>query len=128
KYTSFKNAGGLGIDFDGNHLTGAPRVSGTVAAQYEAPLTDSFNGVVRAEVIHMDYIYTDTANSRDLRQRANTQLNGRVGVENERYGFYLWGKNLTDELILGGGTKVITVTARGVNAGRTFGLEARARF
>jgi len=128
KYTSFKNAGGLGIDFDGNRLTGAPRLTGTVAAQYERPLTDTLSGVLRGEVTQMDYIYTDTANSRDLRQRVNAQLNARVGVQSDRWGFYLWGKNLTDELILGGGTKVITVTARGVNVGRTFGLEARARF
>ncbi|MCW5758545.1 MAG: TonB-dependent receptor [Phenylobacterium sp.] len=128
KYTSFKNAGGLGIDFDGNRLTGAPRLTGTLAAQYERPLTDKLSGVVRGELIHMDYIYTDTANSRDLRQRVNTQLNARVGVQTDRWGLYLWGKNLTDELILGGGTKVITVTARGVNVGRTYGLEARARF
>lgn len=128
KYTSFKNAGGLGVNFDGNRLTGAPRFTGTLAAQYERPLTDKLNGVVRGELIHLDYIYTDTANSRDLRQRVNTQLNARVGVESEKWGLYLWGKNLTDELILGGGTKVITVTARGVNVGRTYGLEARARF
>ena len=128
KYTSFKNAGGLGVDFDGNRLTGAPRFQGTVAAQYEWPLAGSLNGVVRAEAIHLDYIYTDTANSRDLRQRVNTQLNARVGIETDKWGLYLWGKNLTDELILGGGTKVITVTARGINVGRTYGLEARMRF
>jgi iron complex outermembrane receptor protein len=128
KYTSFKNAGGLGIDFDGNRLTGAPRIQGTLAAQYDWQLTDMLRGTARAEAIHLDYIYTDTANSRDLRQRVNTQLNGRIGIEADKWGFYLWGKNLTDELILGGGTKVITVTARGINAGRTYGLEARMRF
>ena len=68
------------------------------------------------------------AYANDLRQRVVTQLNARVGVEADRWGLYLWGKNLTDELILGGGTKVITVTARGVNVGRTYGLEARMRF
>ena len=128
KYTSFKNAGGLGVNFDGNRLTGAPRLQGTLAAQYEWALTNSLNGVARAEAIHLDYIYTDTANSRDLRQRVNTQLNARLGVESDKWGLYLWGKNLTDELILGGGTKVITVTARGINVGRTYGLEARMRF
>ncbi len=128
KYTSFKNAGGLGVNFDGNRLTGAPRLQGTLAAQYEWALTGSLNGVARAEAIHQDYIYTDTANSRDLRQRVNTQLNARLGVEGKTWGIYAWGKNLTDERILGGGTKVITVTARGINVGRTYGLEARKRF
>ena len=128
EYTSFKNAGGRGIDFDGNSLTSAPRFQGTFAAQYQRPVTDSLDGVIRGELIHLDYIYTDTANSRDLRQRVVTQLNARVGIEADRWGFYLWGKNLTDELILGGGTKVITVTARGINVGRTYGLEARMRF
>ena len=128
KYKSFKNAGGLGVNFDGHKLTGAPDFTGVLAAQYERPIAAGLDGVGRIEVIRMSEIYTDTANSADLKQRANTQLNARLGVQTDRYGFYLWGKNLTDELILGGGTKVITVTARGINVGRTYGLEARVRF
>ena len=128
KYTSFKNAGGLGINFDGNRLTGAPRATWTVAAQYDFPIAGEFNGTVRAEAQHLNEIYTDSANSQDLLQRDYTLLNARAGVEGENWGFYLWGKNLGDELVLSGGTKVITVTARGINAGRTYGAELRLRF
>ena len=128
KYTSFKNAGGLGIDFDGNKLTGSPDMTWTLAAQYNFPVADSFNGLARVELMHLNEIYTDTANSPDLLQRDYTLLNARAGIEGESWGLYLWGKNLTDELVLSGGTKVITVTARGINTGRTYGAELRVRF
>ncbi len=128
KYTSFKNAGGLGINFDGNRLTGAPRATWTVAAQYDFPIAGEFNGTIRAEAQHLNEIYTDSANSADLLQRDYTLINARAGIEGENWGFYLWGKNLGDELVLSGGTKVITVTARGINAGRLYGAELRLRF
>lgn len=128
KYTSFENAGGLGIDFDGNRLTGSPRATWTLAAQYDFPITGALGGTLRAEAQHLNEIYTDSANSPDLMQRDYTLINARAGIEGENWGFYLWGKNLGDELVLSGGTKVITVTARGINAGRTYGAELRVRF
>jgi iron complex outermembrane receptor protein len=128
KYTSFENAGGLGVDFDGNRLTGSPRFNWTVAAQYDFPLTTGIEGTVRGEFVHLDELFTDTANSGDLKQDEYTLFNARTGLRGDNWGLYFWGKNLTDETVISGGTKVITVTARGINVGRTYGVELRFNF
>lgn len=128
EYTSFENAGGLGVSFAGNKLTGSPELNWTVAGQYDWTIADGFDATVRGELVHLDELYTDTANSPDLKQRDYTLVNARAGVRGDRWGVYLWGRNLTDELVLSGGTKVITVTARGINVGRTYGVELRVNF
>lgn len=130
EYTTFPNAGGLGVSFSGRDLVGAPRFSGQAALQYDGPsgLHDGVDLFARAEIVHSDSLYTDTANSPDLEQNANDLVNARIGLKNDNFGLYLWGRNLTDEDIIGGGFKVFSVTQRSINIPRTYGIELRYEY
>lgn len=128
-YSSFPNAGGLGVDFSGNRLVGAPEFSGMAALQYDGP--SGISGLdlfARAEIVHSDELETTTSNSATLRQNAYDLVNGRIGLRNDNYGVYLWGRNLTEEDIVGGGVQVFSVTTRWINAPRTYGVELRYQY
>jgi hypothetical protein len=55
-----------------------------------------------------------------------------VESDEDRWGLYLWGRNLSDEISIGGGQvfpfPASTITTRGPGFGRTYGLELRARY
>jgi iron complex outermembrane receptor protein len=128
-YTSFPNAGGLGVDFSGNQLVSAPEFSGMAALQYDGP--SGLNGIdlfARAEIVHSDELYTTTSNSASLQQNAYDLVNARLGLSGEHLGVYLWGRNLTDEDIIGGGVSVFSVTTRWINAPATYGVELRYEY
>jgi outer membrane receptor protein involved in Fe transport len=65
---------------------------------------------------------------------ALTTYNGRLGVQSEggEWGVYLWGKNLTDEVVVGSGSAfpfpAADITTRSPGFGRTYGVELRKRF
>jgi len=129
EYSSFPNAGGVGIDFSGNTLVSAPEFSGMAALTYDGPSPfDGWNLLARGEVVHSDSLFTDTANSPDLEQDAYDLVNTRIGLRNDNFGVYLWGRNLTDEDIIGGGVKVFSVTTRWINLPRTYGVELRFEY
>jgi len=128
-YSSFPNAGGLGVDFSGNQLVGAPEFSGMAALQYDGPSgIANFDLFARAEIIHSDTLFTDTSNSAALEQNSYNLVNARLGLHNDNYGVYLWGRNLTDEDIIGGGVRVFSVTTRWINAPATYGVELRYQY
>lgn len=129
EYTSFPDAGGLGVDFRGNSLTGSPEFSGMAALQYDGPsgIAD-WDLFARAEIVHSDELFTTTNNSAALEQNAYDLVNGRFGLHNDNYGVYLWGRNLTDEDIISGGVSVFSVTTRWINAPATYGIELRYEY
>ncbi|MEZ6023593.1 MAG: TonB-dependent receptor [Hyphomonadaceae bacterium] len=128
-YDSFPNAGGIGVDFTGNDLVGAPPFSGTLGIQYEGPSgIAGVEGFGRVEVVHADSLFTDTANSAGLEQNAYDLVNARFGLRGDHYGVYLWGQNLTDEDIISSGVQVFSVTTRWVNIPRTYGIELRYEY
>lgn len=128
-YSSFPNAGGLGVDFSGNRLVSAPEFSGVAALQYDGPSgfsnLDLFG---RVELVHSDELETTTSNSAALRQNAYDLVNARLGLRGDHYGVYLWGRNLTDEDIISGGVQVFSVTTRWINAPATYGIELRYEY
>jgi iron complex outermembrane receptor protein len=128
-YSSFPNAGGLGVDFSGNTLVGAPEFSGMAALQYDGPSgLPGWDLFARAELIHSDELETTTSNSASLQQNAYDLVNGRLGLRGENFGVYLWGRNLTEEDIISGGVQVFSVTTRWINAPRTYGIELRYEY
>jgi hypothetical protein len=56
-------------------------------------------------------------------------INARLGIEDAdgKWGAYLWGRNLGDKTVLGGGVDVLNdiYITRTINSGRTFGIELR---
>lgn len=133
KYDQFPNGGGVGINYDGNQLAGASKYSASWGGNWTAPL-EAFPGTNYVVATDWDYRasqFTDPANTRAIRVEPFMIINARVGVESDdgRWGAYVWGRNLGDRTVLGGGVDVIggLYISRSVNIGRTYGIELRAR-
>lgn len=130
-YDKFPNGGGVGIDFDGNRLAGASKYSASWGGTYTAPLTvfPGTNYVLATDWDYRDAAFTDPSNNPNLRVEPYMIINGRIGLEDEngRWGVYMWGRNLGDRTVLSGGVDVIggLYLSRGINIGRTFGVELR---
>ena len=134
EYDLFPDGGGLGIDFTGNKLAGAPEFSGSLAVQYSTPMGDNMGGLglfIRGEVDHTGEFFFTGANNPLLETEAFTSFNARIGLQGRsgKWGVYLWGRNLSDETILGGGNSLFgdLILTRSINIGRTFGIELRGR-
>jgi iron complex outermembrane recepter protein len=132
RYGQFDNAGSSNAcDCDtGNSLPGAPQLQGTIAAQYEheIPSWDGWAGMIRLEGIHQSHSFTDAENDPDLINKPVSFLNGRLGVENGTWGFFLWGNNLTGTYALSGGLNELVAVARAVNLPTTYGGEVTFKF
>jgi iron complex outermembrane receptor protein len=132
RYGQFDNAGSSNAcDCDtGNSLPGAPQLQGTIAAQYEheIPSWDGWAGMIRLEGIHQSHSFTDAENDPDLINKPVSFLNGRLGVENGTWGFFLWGNNLTGTYALSGGLNELVAVARAVNLPTTYGGEITFKF
>lgn len=99
-------------------------------AHYQWPLAgnfNGFNGMARLAVRHAGE-REDTTSLANLSSDAMTMVDARLGIENDRWGAYLFSTNLTDE---DGALK-----ARGVASSfaatrpvpRTFGIEVSVRY
>jgi iron complex outermembrane recepter protein len=101
KFDSFKNGGGLGVDYDKKYLPYAPEHSYFVALDYARPLRADaeFYG-------HLDYGYSASYFSNPNNRPENTvplqyQANARLGLElGAQWDISIWVKNLTDEVNL----------------------------
>jgi len=117
-------------DLTGFELPFSPEMSGSLNIQYDFPIGETFKGMARVGADYVSDFFTETDNSQNTKQEAVTLVNARVGIgrADGRYGIHLWGRNLTDETILGTGTDVITITTRSINRGREWGLEFSFEF
>ena len=133
EYDDFLNATGPGMgDFSGNELVGAPRRTGSLIAQYTTPLEygQGLELTLRGEADYSDEFFTNTANANVVERDRSMIYNARIGVRSDRWGLYLYGKNLNDEDILGGGVDLLgsAIVARTINRDREFGVELRFRY
>ena len=94
-FDSFKDGGGVGVDFDGNKLSEAPEHNLGLGADLH------WNVGIGELVAQADYNYRSSYYSNPNNLPAN--LNGslallglRVGVEADRWSFFLWSKNAGD--------------------------------
>lgn len=126
-YTSFPDAGTTNACncFTGNDLAYAPRWEGSLAAEYDHSLDfwSGYSAFARVELTHQSSSYSDPNDTVAYESRPYSLLNGRVGIEADHWGLYLWGKNLTNTYHLSGGTFELLTVARAVNMPRTYGIE-----
>jgi len=131
KYDAFPNGGGVGINYTGHQLAGASPYSASWGASYTtlfAPL-DNTNFTIDTDWDYRDRQFTDPANTVLQEVQAFMIINARIGLEaaDGSWGAYLWGRNLGDKTVLGGGVDVLNniYITRSINSGRTFGIELR---
>ncbi len=117
-------------NFSGNTLAFAPNNQWSLSATYEhaIPELSDWSVLARVEANHTGLWFSDPQNSTDLESLPVTYVNARVGVESGRWGFYLWGKNLTDVYHEYGGQTELLVFTRAVNFPRSVGGEISFKY
>lgn len=99
-FTSFPNAAGIGVNFDGNDLPNAPAFTGAVTVDYHMPL-HAQNGAVDIylEFSHRDTSFTIARNDPELDQIDKRDLvNSRITYtpDSGNWTLSLWARNLFD--------------------------------
>lgn len=118
------------IDYSGQYLNQAPRLSGGVDISYETQLTSSIGLRLATDYSHRSEIFFDPSNNRDVRSRPVGILNAtaalRVGQHVEVYGY---GRNITDERYETAAVPIsANRTAIVVSDPATYGLGVRYRY
>ena len=130
-YNEFRDAGGPGIDFDGNKLDDTAKHNIYAAADYQADVTGSIYLTVHADFTYRGARFNDRANTDAARISARNFFNARIGLINDDTGLelYIWADNILDKKYLGGiGTSFVGTNTRSQTEGRTVGVKARYRF
>jgi iron complex outermembrane receptor protein len=117
----------------GRAIPNQPEYSGSAGIQYIMPAwREGLEIFSRADVVYRDQSFVNVTNN--LMNDALTTVNGRIGVQadDRRYGFYLWGRNIFDEIAISQGQlfpfPFAQITTRAPGFGRTWGVELRAEF
>ncbi len=130
KFRDYDNATPAGDDFTGNTMVKAPKHNISLAAQYEAPLTDTLSLTLRGDMTHRSRVFFGPDNV--YSEGDVTVLNGRIGIGSEQgWSLFLWGRNLNNRqyaLYRNDGVIVPGQTVQSIAAPRTYGVEARFRF
>lgn len=101
EFTSFPNAGGAGIDYDGNELPNSPDLTGAVTLDYWQPV-EAWQG---AFDVYFEYSYRSESHAQAGNVDATEKLDQR-GIVNAKLSFTpdseqwqvsLWARNLLDE-------------------------------
>jgi iron complex outermembrane receptor protein len=117
--------------FTGHQLAGASPYSASWGASYTtpAPVFSNTNFVITTDWDYRDRSFSDPSDNVNQEVQAFMIINARIGLEDAdgNWGAYLWGRNLGDKSVLGGGVDVLNhiYLTRSINSGRTFGIELR---
>ena len=126
-FVSFKNGGGVGVNFDGNRLPYAPRLKSMLSVEHVMPVAGMY---VRSSVGYTHTAeQTSNANGAAVNRIAPYDLlNARIaldGGETRRWSVAIWGRNLTNrEYTTVNATNALQQARAIYGAPRTFGLQA----
>lgn len=129
-YTDYLVDESSGQRLDGNRLARAPKWTVGLSADYEYDLADRGTLAAKLDYTYIYEQFTDPTNLPVHVLPDSKQLNGRVGYisRDERWELFLWGRNLTDELILTQHAEVFGVEIGSYQPPRTYGVEITAHF
>ncbi len=128
-FLTYLNAGGPGVNYNGNSLPNAPRWTFNAAAQYSVPV---FYGEVngRVEYTYRDKVNADAGESPLFLVKSLSQLNARLAWDLEpNYELAVWGRNLTDQVTdVNPQFNALGAQLATYNIGRTIGVSLSAKY
>jgi iron complex outermembrane receptor protein len=120
-----------GVDLSGNELPLAPKLTATLALDWQAPISSALRLALHADGSYAAKQYFDIFNTDRLANDAYALVNARVALQSAdtRWEVAAWGKNLADEFYFTYGLE----TSFGfdyfhLGAPRSYGVEASWRF
>lgn len=127
EYKEFKDGGGVGVDYSGNRLEYAPKVTASATLDYTRDLPGKLGAMTgRVTVAHRGAQFSDTSNAAVFRQKAYTLVNGRVAwlPPGEAWQVAVYADNLLNEKYqLGTAPDAFTTLFGRYGTPRTYGLE-----
>lgn len=130
EFDEFKDGGGPGVDFDGNVPSEAPKNSFSIGADFNYPIA-SGDFVAQADFSYRDEYFSNPNNLDINLNESASFINGRIGYEpdNNAWGIYVFGKNLTDEVTqLYNSRSFLGVPRSTYSDPLTYGVELRVNF
>lgn len=110
-----------------------PAVTGSFSVSYERPAFADYTGFARLDYSYRGRIYADS--SELVWTAPSHNVNGRIGIRNERYGLELFGRNIFDNKVpssLGRATDTYTPANNTVSISppdpQTFGVRATVKY
>jgi len=103
RFDEYKDAGGEGIDYDGNRLPWAPKNEYNISVEYQQAVGNLGSILLYGEFVHQGNYYCMASNDVELSfVDSHELLNARVGFNfaDNLFGIFIWGRNLLDELYL----------------------------
>jgi iron complex outermembrane receptor protein len=132
RYDEFKNAGGEGIDYDGNRLPWAPKNEYNISIEYQQSIGNLGSIFLFGEFVHQGNYFTLPSNNIETTfVDSHELLNARIGFHfaNNLLGISVWGRNLLDELYMLGNFPLLFDTSNvWYGPPRTFGIEIYYNF
>lgn len=114
----------------GNVLRRSPQNSFSVGGDLTLPLSERFDGFLRADYNWTDNFFFDNENGSRTRQKSVGLLNGSVGIatSDNKWELRFWGKNLTNKLYESGKADVIGSVLVSYAPPRTYGATLKWKY
>ncbi|MFN0202154.1 MAG: TonB-dependent receptor [Bacteroidia bacterium] len=111
----------------GKRVIKSPDYTAAVGLEYATNIADKFRVLTRVDWNYTGFAYNDIRNNPFLARMPANILNARLSFSDKtsRYIFSIWGKNLTNAIIVQHGWEYPGSRIVAVNPGRTFGVELR---
>jgi iron complex outermembrane receptor protein len=103
RFDEYKNAGGEGIDYDGNRLPWSPKNDYNISIEYQQAIGKLGSILLFGEFVHQGNYFCMASNDIPLSfVDSHELLNARVGFNfaDNLLGISIWGRNLLDKLYL----------------------------
>jgi len=117
---------GIPNDLSGNELILAPDFNGNININYTKALSKKIN--IEASV---DYNYQSEFSfnfENDVKQESYGLLGSRIGLTSKNIDFFIWGKNITDEVFFSYGYGVGNFRAAVFGLPQTYGATLTTKF
>ncbi len=131
RFDEYKNAGGEGIDYDGNRLPWAPKNEYNISIEYRQAIGNLGSILLYGEFVYQGNYFCLADNDPVLSfVDSHELLNARVGFNfvDNLLGISIWGKNLLDKLYLLDNSPAMGIPSVWYGPPRMYGIEVYYNF